>query len=82
MRSIARSALRGSTSTGSDVAHIVGLPLALAPVLRRAGMRVVSHVTLSDHVYAGRVEAAAAPPRRGGSSTAGSTPTPRPRGPS
>ena len=45
------------TSTGHDVAHIVGLPLALAPVLRRAGMRVVSHVTLSEHVYAGRVEA-------------------------
>src|SRR3954453_23147807 len=37
MRSVARSALRGSTSTASDVAHIVGLPLALAPVLRRAG---------------------------------------------
>ncbi len=45
------------TSAGSDVAHIVALPLALAPVLRRAGMRVVNHVTLSEHVYAGRVEA-------------------------
>jgi glycosyltransferase involved in cell wall biosynthesis len=57
MRSLARSALRGSTSKDADVAHIIGLPLALAPVLRRAGMRVVNHITLSEHVYAGRVEA-------------------------
>src|SRR4051794_34214373 len=57
MRSVARKALRGSTSAGSEVAHIVALPLALAPVLRRAGMRVVNHITLSEHVYAGRVEA-------------------------
>src|SRR4051812_35034729 len=44
LRSIARSARRSSTSTGSDVAHIIGLPLALAPVLHRAGMRVANHV--------------------------------------
>ena len=31
-----------------DVAHLVGLPLALAPWLRRRGIPVVSHVTLAQ----------------------------------
>ena len=40
------------------VAHVIGLPLALAPVLRHAGVRVVAHATLAGHVYQGRAERA------------------------
>ena len=40
----------------SDVAHLVGLPLALAPWLRRRGIAVVSHVTLAQQSYRGPVE--------------------------
>lgn len=36
------------------VAHIVGLPLGLAPVLRARGVRVVAHVAIAEHVYASR----------------------------
>jgi glycosyltransferase involved in cell wall biosynthesis len=45
-------------AAGADVgvAHLVGLPLALAPVLRARGPRIVAHVTLAEHVYANRVE--------------------------
>jgi glycosyltransferase involved in cell wall biosynthesis len=38
------------------VAHLVGLPLALAPWLRRRGIPVVSHVTLAQQSYRGPVE--------------------------
>jgi glycosyltransferase involved in cell wall biosynthesis len=38
------------------VAHLVGLPLALAPRLRRRGIPVVSHVTLARQAYRGPVE--------------------------
>jgi glycosyltransferase involved in cell wall biosynthesis len=38
------------------VAHVIGLPLAVAPVLRRAGVRVIAHATLGGHVYQGRVD--------------------------
>lgn len=38
------------------VAHLVGLPLALAPLLQRSGVRVVTHATLGGHAYQGRVE--------------------------
>lgn len=41
---------------GVGVAHIVSLPLALAPWLRARGPRIVVHVTLSEHVYATRLE--------------------------
>jgi glycosyltransferase involved in cell wall biosynthesis len=38
------------------VAHLIALPLALAPMLQRAGVRVVTHATLGGHAYQGRVE--------------------------
>lgn len=38
------------------VAHIIGLPLALAPYLRRRNVRVVVHVTLANQLYQGRIE--------------------------
>lgn len=38
------------------VAHVIGLPLAVAPVLRHAGVRVIAHATLGGHVYQGRVD--------------------------
>ena len=38
------------------VAHVIGLPLAVAPVLRRAGVRVIAHATLGGHVYQGRID--------------------------
>jgi glycosyltransferase involved in cell wall biosynthesis len=39
-----------------DVAHLVGLPLALAPWLRRRGIAVVAHVTLAQQSYRGPIE--------------------------
>jgi glycosyltransferase involved in cell wall biosynthesis len=38
------------------VAHLVGLPLALAPWLRHRGVRVVAHVTLVEQAYEGPIE--------------------------
>jgi glycosyltransferase involved in cell wall biosynthesis len=39
-----------------DVAHLVGLPLALAPWLRRRGIAVVAHITLAQQSYRGPIE--------------------------
>jgi len=39
-----------------DVAHLVGLPLVLAPWLRRRGIAVVPHITLAQQSYRGPVE--------------------------
>jgi glycosyltransferase involved in cell wall biosynthesis len=39
-----------------EVAHLVGLPLALAPWLRRWGIRVVAHIVLAQQSYHGRIE--------------------------
>jgi glycosyltransferase involved in cell wall biosynthesis len=47
--------LTGEARAGG-VAHIVGLPLGLAPVLRARGARVVAHVAVAEHVYASRSE--------------------------
>jgi glycosyltransferase involved in cell wall biosynthesis len=38
------------------VAHLVGVPLALAPAMRARGPRVVAHVALAEHAYASRLE--------------------------
>lgn len=38
------------------VAHVIGLPLAVSPVLRHAGVRVIAHATLAGHVYQGRID--------------------------
>jgi glycosyltransferase involved in cell wall biosynthesis len=56
LRPIARTVeviLAGETV---DVAHLVGLPLALAPWLRRRGIGVVSHITLAQQSYRSPVE--------------------------
>jgi glycosyltransferase involved in cell wall biosynthesis len=51
------SRARLAAATGDfGVAHLVGVPLALAPLLRRMGVKVVVHVTLSRHAYQGRVD--------------------------
>jgi glycosyltransferase involved in cell wall biosynthesis len=38
------------------VAHLIGMPLALAPWLRRRGVAVVAHATLAGHAYLSRIE--------------------------
>lgn len=43
-------------TTKIGVAHLVGLPMALAPWLRMRGVRIVYHVTLANQVYSGAVE--------------------------
>jgi glycosyltransferase involved in cell wall biosynthesis len=51
------SRVRLAAATGGfGVAHLVGVPLALAPLLRRMGVKVVVHVTLSRHAYQGRID--------------------------
>jgi glycosyltransferase involved in cell wall biosynthesis len=39
-----------------DVVHLLGLPLALAPLIRRRRTHVVAHVTLAQHAYQGPIE--------------------------
>jgi glycosyltransferase involved in cell wall biosynthesis len=56
LRPITRSVEAILASEPVDVAHLVGLPLALAPWLRRRGISVVSHVTLAQQSYRGPVE--------------------------
>jgi glycosyltransferase involved in cell wall biosynthesis len=53
---LARRALRETRGGGYGVAHLIGVPLAVAPVLRRRGLKVVVHVTLTRHAYQGRVD--------------------------
>lgn len=53
---IASRGRRTASAAGVGVAHLVGLPLALAPALRARGPRVVSHVTMVEHVYAKRFD--------------------------
>jgi glycosyltransferase involved in cell wall biosynthesis len=51
------SRARFAAATGDfGVAHLVGVPLVLAPLLRRMGVKVVVHVTLSRHAYQSRVD--------------------------
>jgi glycosyltransferase involved in cell wall biosynthesis len=59
---VASRARRIGARTGVPVgvAHLVGLPLGLAPILRARGARVVAHVVLAEHVYASRIERARA----------------------
>lgn len=40
----------------AGVAHLVGMPLALAPWLRRRGLATVAHITLARQAYRGPVE--------------------------
>jgi glycosyltransferase involved in cell wall biosynthesis len=54
-RMAGRARLAAATGT-YGVAHLVGVPLALAPLLRRMGVKVVVHVTLSRHAYQGRID--------------------------
>jgi glycosyltransferase involved in cell wall biosynthesis len=56
LRPITRAIEAVLASVPVDVAHLVGLPLALAPWLRRRGIPVVSHVTLARQSYRGPVE--------------------------
>jgi glycosyltransferase involved in cell wall biosynthesis len=49
-----RARPRKGESGARGVAHIVGLPLGLAPILRARGARVVAHVAIAEHVYASR----------------------------
>jgi glycosyltransferase involved in cell wall biosynthesis len=56
LRPITRAVEAILASAPVDVAHLVGLPLALAPWLRRRGIPVVSHVTLARQSYRGPVE--------------------------
>src|SRR4051794_3135132 len=53
---IATRARRTASGAGVGVAHLVGLPLALAPAVRTRGPRVVAHVTMVEHVYASRID--------------------------
>lgn len=39
-----------------EVAHLIGVPLMIAPWLRQQGVRVVSHVSLTRQVYQNTVE--------------------------
>lgn len=39
-----------------DVTHLIGLPLAIAPLLRLRGSRVISHVVMTRQMYMGRIE--------------------------
>ena len=55
---LARAVRAEARSGRFSVAHVVGLPLALAPVLRLSGLRVVAHVALTHHVEHGRLETA------------------------
>jgi glycosyltransferase involved in cell wall biosynthesis len=56
LRQVAEHVGRLRTAEPPSVAHLIGLPLALAPWLRRRGMAVVAHATLADHATLGRVE--------------------------
>jgi glycosyltransferase involved in cell wall biosynthesis len=39
-----------------DVTHLVGLPLAIAPLLRLGRSRVITHVVMTRQMYMGRIE--------------------------
>jgi len=56
LRPITRALEALLASEPVDVAHLVGLPLALAPWLRRRGITVVSHITLAHQSYRRPVE--------------------------
>ena len=56
LRPITRAVEAILASEPVGVAHLVGLPLALAPWLRRRGIPVVAHVTLAQQCYRGTVE--------------------------
>ncbi|MEP7188558.1 MAG: glycosyltransferase family 4 protein, partial [Roseiflexaceae bacterium] len=56
LRPITRAVEAILASEPVDVAHLVGLPLALAPMLRRRGIPVVSHITLAQQSYRDPVE--------------------------
>jgi glycosyltransferase involved in cell wall biosynthesis len=43
-----------------DVAHLINVPLALAPILHNQGVKVVTHVLLTRQMYQGTVERARA----------------------
>lgn len=43
-----------------EVAHLLNVPLALAPILQNHGVKVVSHVVLTRQMYQGKVERARA----------------------
>jgi glycosyltransferase involved in cell wall biosynthesis len=57
---LGREVLRAVKRDRPEVAHLVGAPLALAPLLRARGVRVVAHVMLTQHSYASRLERARA----------------------
>jgi glycosyltransferase involved in cell wall biosynthesis len=57
---LARQVRRAARELRPEVAHLVGAPLALAPLLRAQGIPVVVHVPLTAHAYASRVERARA----------------------
>ncbi len=48
---IARTIQALHTGSRIGVAHLIGIPLALAPWLRRHGIRIVAHVPLAEHSY-------------------------------
>ncbi len=56
LRPITRAVEAILASEPVDIAHLMGLPLALAPWLRRRGIPVVSHVTLAQQSYRGPIE--------------------------
>jgi glycosyltransferase involved in cell wall biosynthesis len=56
LRQITRAVDRLMAGERGGVAHLVGMPLALAPWLRRRGVAVVAHVTLARQAYRGPVE--------------------------
>jgi glycosyltransferase involved in cell wall biosynthesis len=53
---LARAVVRAARTERIAVAHLVGAPAALAPLLRANAVRVVTHVTLTNHVYQSRLE--------------------------
>lgn len=40
----------------AEVVHLIGVPLVVAPVLRRRGVRVIVHVTMAHHAYQQRLD--------------------------
>jgi glycosyltransferase involved in cell wall biosynthesis len=56
LRRVSRAVEAILTGERVGVAHLVGMPLALAPRLRRRGIPVVAHVTLARQAYRGPIE--------------------------
>jgi glycosyltransferase involved in cell wall biosynthesis len=56
LRQIRRAVEELIADKPAGVAHLVGMPLALAPWLRRRGIAVVSHITLARQAYRGPIE--------------------------